>query len=108
MKDASFANCLSGIFRQEVALARHHGCGNRAGIAAGDVIDPARQSVAGAIDCRGNRKLEARPMRRRYDIDAAEHIADGADAGKPRVTRKIIASGQAGMCGWHSRALSFT
>ena len=88
----------SRFVRQHIALASHHGGGDRARIAADDGIDPAGKRVAAAID--GHRRGSQQPGRawRGYDLDPAEDAPDRAKTRKPRIAREIIATGKAGVC----------
>ena len=79
---------------KQVALARHHGGGDRAGVAFDDSIDPHRQRVAHAIDVSEETQREWRRFGRRHRFDSPKRVADRADARKKSVPREIIAAGE--------------
>ena len=92
VKYAGPANEILGVFGQQVALAGHHGGGDRARIAFDDSIDPHRQGVAHAIDVREKTQREWRRFGRRHRLDSSKRVADRADARKKCVPREIIAA----------------
>ena len=50
VEDAGLADEVLGVVRKEVALARHHGGGDRALVAADDPVDPDGEAVARVVD----------------------------------------------------------
>ncbi len=94
MEDAGLADEVLGVVREKVALARHHGGGDRAFVAADDPVDPDREAVARVIDRGVEALAQARVAGRRETLDRAEGRADRADAGEEGVAGEIVAARQ--------------
>ena len=99
VEDAGLADEVLGVVGEEVALARHHGGGDRALVAADDPVDPDGEAVAGVVDRGAEALAKARVGRRRQDFDRAENRADRADAGEEGVAGEVVAAGQRRMRG---------
>ncbi len=80
--------------RKQIALTRHHGGGDGAGVAFDDAVDAQRERVAHAIHIRKEAQRPRRGIGRRHGFDSAERIADRADPREISVARKIIAARQ--------------
>ena len=107
-KMPGLADHFPGVVGQKIALAGHHRRGDRAGLAADDLIDPQRQRIAAAVERHQRRVDKAGRAQRRDDLDAAKDIADRADAREPGIAREVVTARQTSCAGGSSRAFSRT
>ena len=95
VEDAGLADEVLGVVGEEVALARHHGGGDRALVAADDRVRPG--APGGCARGRSPRRSAGRRLASPgggRTLDRAERRADRADAGEIGVAGEVVAAGQ--------------
>ena len=94
VEDAGAADEVFGGVGQEIALARHHRRGDRAGVALQRMIDAQRQRIAQPVDSGEKAQRKRRGIGRRRDLDAPERVADAAQPREIGVAGEVVAAGQ--------------